>query len=67
MANAAPKPSGRKRGRPRTVTDDQEVPEVGQATQLSGAMLTVLYKTETPATAPPRTASISQAQRDHNR
>ncbi|CAG7928808.1 unnamed protein product [Penicillium olsonii] len=27
MANAAPKPSGRKRGRPRTVTDDQEVPE----------------------------------------
>jgi hypothetical protein len=26
-----PKPSvGRKRGRPRTVTDDQEVPEVGQ-------------------------------------
>lgn len=28
--------SGRKRGRPRTVTNDQEVPEVGQATPLLG-------------------------------
>lgn len=33
MTEAAAKPSGRKRGRPRTVTDDQEVPEVGQTFQ----------------------------------
>lgn len=30
MGEETAKPSGRKRGRPRTVTDDQEVPEVGQ-------------------------------------
>jgi hypothetical protein len=36
------KPSGRKRGRPRTVTDDQEVPEVGQATMLQVPKLTLI-------------------------
>jgi hypothetical protein len=36
------KPSvGRKRGRPRTVTDDQEVPEVGQIASFHVLELTI--------------------------
>lgn len=30
MGEETAKPAGRKRGRPRTVTNEQEVPEVGQ-------------------------------------
>lgn len=39
MAEAATKPSGRKRGRPRTVINDQEVPEVGQTLKPAAAPL----------------------------
>jgi hypothetical protein len=35
---------GRKRGRPRTVTDDQEVPEVGQAATLEVPKLTFISR-----------------------
>jgi len=44
IAKANVKPVGRKRGRPRTVTDDQEVPEVGQATTLQVPKLTLISR-----------------------
>lgn len=42
MGEETTKPSGRKRGRPRTVTDDQEVPEVGQIPTLQVHMLIII-------------------------
>jgi hypothetical protein len=42
MGEETAKPSGRKRGRPRTVTDDQEVPEVGQTLTLQLHMLIII-------------------------
>jgi hypothetical protein len=42
MGEETAKPSGRKRGRPRTVTNEQEVPEVGQIQTLQMAMLIIM-------------------------
>lgn len=42
MGEETPKPISRKRGRPRTVTNEQEVPEVGQIPTLQVALLTTM-------------------------
>lgn len=42
MGEETAKPSGRKRGRPRTVTNEQEVPEVGQIPTLPVALLIMM-------------------------
>lgn len=42
MNEGTAKPSGRKRGRPRTVTNEQEVPEVGQTPTLQVPMLIIM-------------------------
>ncbi|KAJ5513579.1 hypothetical protein N7463_003131 [Penicillium fimorum] len=42
MGEEIAKPSGRKRGRPRTVADDQEVPEVGQIPTLQLPVLILI-------------------------
>lgn len=42
MGEETAKPTGRKRGRPRTVTNEQEVPEVGQIPTLQVALLIIM-------------------------
>lgn len=42
MGEETAKPSGRKRGRPRTVANEQEVPEVGRIPTLQVALLIIM-------------------------
>lgn len=42
MGEETPEPISRKRGRPRTVTNEQEVPEVGQIPTLQVALLIIM-------------------------
>jgi hypothetical protein len=60
-------PAPRKRGRPRTVTDDQQVPEVGhQQLHRQYKYKADSMDSETSNTAARRSTSLSQAQGGHN-
>lgn len=60
-------PAPRKKGRPRTVTDDRRVPEVGTYRTTTEQVGTDSRNPETSKAASRRTASISQEKRDHDR
>lgn len=60
-------PAPRKRGRPRTVTDDQQVPEVGTSRATTEQIDSDSRNPETSKAATRRAASISQEKRNHDR
>lgn len=67
MGEETAKPSGRKRGRPRTVANEQEVPEVGRIPNTPSGFAYNHEFLETSQTTPPRAAGISQKKGDHDR